>query len=165
MEFDIHTTKDSRDLAAVHSLWTAYWAFLGLEPTFQNFAAELQGLPGAYAEPEGLLLIAWAGETPAGTIGLRSLSARACEAKRLYVSPGFRGHGLGRTLLNRLVESARSIGYETMYGDSLPSMGEALSMYRSFGFQQVEAYSATPTPGAIYLALALASPAEASRTR
>jgi GNAT superfamily N-acetyltransferase len=152
---EIRVAKDPRDIAAVQSLWKEYWAFLGLEPEFQNFTAELQSLPGVYVEPDGLLLIAWAGEKPAGTIALRRLSSTACEAKRLYVPPGFRGCGLGRALLDRLIVGARSIGYRTIYGDSLRSMSEAQALYRSCGFQQVEAYSATPTPGAIYLALAL----------
>ncbi len=106
-------------------------------------------------------MIAWDGEKPAGTIALRRLSEHSCEAKRLFVRPEFRGQGLGRALLNRIIADARSMGYRTMYGDSLSSMIEAQKIYRSYGFRQVGPYSATPTPGAIYLELLLISPDQA----
>ena len=155
MEFQICIAKESVDIEAVQILWKEYWASLGLAPEFQRFTDELQALPGLYSEPGGLLMIARAGEKPAGTIALRRLSEQSCEAKRLYVRRAFRGQGLGRALLNRLITGARSIGYATMYGDSLPSMADAQALYRSCGFKQVEAYSTTPTPGAIYFELLL----------
>jgi len=87
-------------------------------------------LPGRYGEPGGLLMMAWDSEKPAGTIALRRLSEESCEAKRLFVSPDFRGQGLGRALLNRIIAETRSMGYRTMYGDSLPSMIDARTLYR-----------------------------------
>jgi len=67
-----------------------------LAPEFQGFADELRTLPGRYGELGGLLMVAWDGEKPAGTIALGRLSEESCEAKRLLVSPEFRVHGLGR---------------------------------------------------------------------
>ncbi len=154
-EFEIRAARGPNDVEAVRTLWKQYWTSLGLAPEFQNFADECRTLPGAYGAPGGLLLIALDGETPAGTIALRRLSEQSCEAKRLFVLPPFRGRGLGRALLNRIVADARAMGYRTMYGDSLPSMADAQALYRSFGFSQVGPYSATPTPGAIYLELVL----------
>jgi GNAT superfamily N-acetyltransferase len=157
-EFEIRVARTPGDVEAVQSLWKEYWTSLGLAPEFQGFADELLTLPGRYGEPDGLLMIAWDGEKPAGTIALRRLSERSCEAKRLFVLPEFRGQGLGRALLNRIIADARSMGYRTMYGDSLSSMIEAQTLYRSYGFSQVGPYSAAPTPGAIYLELVLISP-------
>jgi GNAT superfamily N-acetyltransferase len=160
-EFEIRFARNPRDVEAVQKLWSAYWTSLGLAPEFQGFADELRTLPGCYGEPGGLLTIAWDGEKPAGTIALRRLSEQSCEAKRLFVHPEFRGQGLGRALLNRVIADARSMGYRTMYGDSLPSMIEAQTLYRTYGFRQVGPYSAAPTPGAIYLELLLISPDQA----
>jgi GNAT superfamily N-acetyltransferase len=155
MEFEIYLAKESEDIAAVQILWKEYWSSLGLAPEFQSFTDELRDLPGVYCEPGGLLIIAQGCEKPAGTIALRRLSERSCETKRLYVRPAFRGKGLGRALLNRVITGARSIGYETMYADSLPSMADAHALYRSCGFRQAGPYSATPTPGAMYFELSL----------
>jgi putative acetyltransferase len=116
------------DLHAVRALWTEYWASLGLPATFQNFAAELQSLPGKYSEPRGALALATIDQKPAGTVALRPLTETACEVKRLYVPPAFRGCGVGR----------------------------ALRMYREIGFAPIDRpYSDSPTPGAIYLELNL----------
>lgn len=143
------------DIATVQDLWREYWAGVRFSPDFQNFDEELRTLPGAYAAPEGRLLIAYVENVPAGTAALRPIDEHSCEAKRLYVRPNHRGKGIGRSLLERLVEESRMAGYKTMYGDTLESMTEALEMYARFGFQETEPYSANPTPGAIYLKLTI----------
>jgi putative acetyltransferase len=83
------------------------------------------------------------------------LNDRAGEVKRLYLRPAFRGQGLGRYLLENVTERARAIGYAALYADTLPGMTEALSLYERLGFERVEAYASEPTPGAIFLKLAL----------
>jgi GNAT superfamily N-acetyltransferase len=150
-------------MAAVQSLWREYWESLQFSPCFQNFEEELRSLPGIYAPPKGRLLIASVDDAPAGTAAFRPVDERSCEAKRLYVRPQYRGKRVGRALLDRLVEEARTAGYQNMYGDTLERMTEALTMYRRFGFEETSPYSANPTPGAIYLRLALrASPCSRS---
>jgi GNAT superfamily N-acetyltransferase len=144
-----------QDIEAVRELWTEYWVSLGLAPDFQNFAEESLGLPGAYAPPKGRLLIALVQAKPAGTAALRPLSGQSCEAKRLYVRPRYRGRGIGRSLVDRLINEARLAGYKEMYGDTLKSMKSALQMYNQIGFREVGPYSSDPTPGAIFLKLSL----------
>jgi len=155
MEFEIHVVESPQDVAAVRGLWEEYWASLGLEPEFQGFAEESRNLPGIYGRPGGLLFIARQSDKAVGTIALRPLDQHSCEVKRLFILPELRGKGLGRALLDQLIIGARSMGYQKIYGDSLPSMVEAQRLYRSFGFRQAGAYSATPTPGAIHLELIL----------
>jgi putative acetyltransferase len=100
-------------------------------------------------------LIAWIGDILAGTIALRRLNDQSGEVKRLYLRPAFRGRGLGRYLLEHVIERARRIGYEALYADTLPSMTDALSLYTRMGFERVEAYASDPTPGAIFMKLQL----------
>ncbi len=143
------------EIDTIQNLWREYWDSLGLPEDFQSFAEELRMLPGAYAFPEGRLLLARVQGDAAGTAAFRRLSTSSCEAKRLYVRPEYRGKGIGRSLLNRLVEEARMAGYREMYGDTLTSMKSALQMYRQSGFSEVAPYSPHPTPGAIFLRLSL----------
>jgi GNAT superfamily N-acetyltransferase len=151
----IRAAADLPEIAEVQELWREYWAGLQFSPRFQNFEKELETLPGAYAAPKGRLLLAYLGNAPAGTAALRPIDEHACEAKRFYVRPKYRGKGIGRSLLEQLVEEARAAGYETMYGDTLETMREALELYKRFGFEESGPYSANPTPGAIYLKLGL----------
>jgi GNAT superfamily N-acetyltransferase len=116
-----------------------------LPPEFQGFEQERQSL----------LLIAREGREAAGTVSLRPLSAEVCEAKRLWVRPPYRGLGLGRVLMERLLQEAKEIGYLDMVADSLPSMGTAQRLYRLLGFRDTAPYSPSPTPGAVFLRLTL----------
>ena len=142
-------------LAMVRQLFEEYWQSFGFTLCFQNFAAEVAGLPGYYAPPAGRLALALGGGEPAGCIALRPLDPSRAEAKRLYVRPRFRGQGTGLALLQWAIGEARMAGYREMVGDTMPVMERALAMYARLGFEQTGPYAPDPTLGAIYLRLAL----------
>ncbi|MGH9721804.1 MAG: GNAT family N-acetyltransferase [Bryobacteraceae bacterium] len=125
----------------VRALFQEYWASFGFTPCFQGFQSELDALPGAYAAPLGRLLLATIDGEAAGCIALRPVDETRCEAKRLYVRPKFRGSGLGRALLERIIEEARAAGYKELIGDTLPVMDRALVLYDRIGFERVAARS------------------------
>ncbi|WP_422000169.1 GNAT family N-acetyltransferase [Reyranella sp.] len=150
------------DLDAIRSLFAEYAASLGFSLGYQGFDAELAGLPGKYAPPEGALLLARADGRAAGAVALRPLEPGICEMKRLYVRPDFRGLrgpdglSLGRTLTHRIVEEARSRGYRSLRLDTIAGkMDAAIRVYRSMGFVDIPPYYPSPVPGTTYLELAL----------
>ena len=61
--------------------------------------------------------------------------------------------GIGRTLAESLLASAREIGYTTMRLDTLPSMHEAHELYSQLGFREIAPYYASPVAGTRFLAL------------
>ena len=152
---EIVAIADGPGLDAVRALFREYWSSFGFTPCFQNFAAELDGLPGRYAPPEGRLAVAYADGNPAGCVALRRVDDQRCEAKRLYVRPRFRRRGVGRALLDWVIAEARAAGYRELVGDTMPVMQEALDMYERMGFERTPTYSKDATPGAIYLRLKL----------
>jgi uncharacterized protein (TIGR03000 family) len=59
----------------------------------------------------------------------------ACEMKRLYLRPQFRGRGLGRVMAETLIVEARVIGCQKMRLDTVePVMPNAVAMYRRLGY-------------------------------
>jgi len=147
------------DRATVETLFREYVSSLAEDISFQNVGDELASLPGKYARPGGVVLIARDGADAAGAIAYRMVEPGVAEMKRLYVRPAFRGSGLGRELANELIEDARARGYRTMLLDTLASMSSARALYRDLGFVPVAPYYDNPLPGVLYMALELTDPA------
>lgn len=147
-----------QDLVAVKRLFEEYAGSLNVDLCFQNFSAELAGLPGAYAPPHGRLLLALVEDTPAGCVALRPHGDRSAEMKRLYVRPERQGIGLGRRLAECAIAEARTLGYATLLLDTLPSMHSALRLYESLGFVRRPAYFPSPIAGNTFMELRLAPP-------
>jgi len=139
----------------VRELFREYWASFDLSPCFQNFGAELGGLPGDYAPPRGTLGLALVNGEAAGCAALRPFDERRAEFKRLFVRPAFRGHGAGRALMEWVIAEARRLGYVEIVADTLPQMSDALAMYDRHGFERTGPYAEVPTPEAIYLRFTL----------
>jgi putative acetyltransferase len=141
--------------AAVRPLLREYAGSLGFPLDFQDFERELAELPGAYAPPRGLVLLARSDDEDAGCVALRPLGEDTCEMKRLYVRAAYRGTGLGRLLAAAIVDEARALGYARMRLDTVPGMETAQSLYRRLGFTEIEPYAANPVDGARFLELVL----------
>jgi ribosomal protein S18 acetylase RimI-like enzyme len=146
-------------LESARELFREYAAGLGIDLCFQNFDAELAGLPGDYAEPGGALLLAYVNDDLAGCVAMRGLRdvdhANACEMKRLFVRRAFRRYGLGRALAQALIDRAASAGYSAMLLDTLDDMESARGLYATLGFEEVAPYYFNPIPGAHYLKVTL----------
>ena len=149
------TGDDRAEIESVRRLFREYAAFLGVDLCFQGFEQELADLPGAYAPPDGRLLLAVADGEPVGCVALRKLEEAICEMKRLYVKSGFRGLGLGRRLAEAIIREARGTGYHRMRLDSLRSLKEAAALYRSLGFIEIPPYRFNPLPDAVFMELVL----------
>ena len=143
------------DLAIVRALIQEYCRWIDLDLAFQEIDAELDGLPGDYAPPGGLLLVGFIDDRLEGLVACRRFSAEVCEMKRLYVRPGGRGSGLARALVTTLLAAARAQGYRQIYLDTLPIMDAAQGMYESLGFADIAPYYDTPIPGTRFMARVL----------
>ena len=147
----------ARDIPDVARLFAAYERHIGVDLSYQGFADEVSTLPGKYAPPLGQLLIARdrAGRA-IGCVALRPMSdTRFCEMKRLFVAPEGRGLGLGRALAEAILAEGARLGYAELRLDTLPSMQDAIGLYRKLGFVSIEPYYAAPA-GTIFLARPLA---------
>ena len=139
------------DVSLVRDLFLEYADFIGVDLGFQDFQREIATLPGDY---DPILVGHWNSE-PAGCVAMHPIERGLCEMKRLYVRPAFRGHAIGRTLAERIIAEARSRGFERMRLDTLPTMKEAIPLYRSLGFVEIPPYRYNPIVGSKFLELDL----------
>ena len=146
-------------LDATREIFREYAASLAVDLCFQNFEAELHDLPGDYDSPAGHLLLAFVDGALAGCGALRPLGGtdypNACEMKRLFVRPAFRRFGLGRVLVQALMDRATASGHSVLLLDTLDDMEAARELYTSLGFEEIPPYYFNPIPGAHYLKVAL----------
>jgi ribosomal protein S18 acetylase RimI-like enzyme len=135
----------------VRAMLREYVEWVGLDLSFQDIDAELDGLPGEYAPPRGALFVAVEGPLHLAMIALRPLDRTTVEMKRLYVRPEARGRGLARQLIARLCDEARRLNYIEIRLDTLPNMGEAQAIYETLGFVDIEPYYQTPIAGTRFM--------------
>jgi ribosomal protein S18 acetylase RimI-like enzyme len=152
---ELLTPESPEQLDATRVIFREYADGLGVDLCFQNFDAELATLPGEYGAPRGALLLATVDGELAGCGACRALSdvdyANACEMKRLYVRPAYRGLGLGRLLAQALMDHGVRAGYSVMLLDTLDDMEAARSLYEALGFEEIPPYYFNPIAGAHYL--------------
>lgn len=100
-----------------------------------------------YLHGPGALWLAEDGGAVIGCVALRPLpeiSARACEAKRLYVRPGHRARGVAASLMDALERHAREAGYEAVYLDTKDDLLDAIHFYDRRGYARIPRYNDNP---------------------
>jgi len=151
----LQTAATATDLESVRTLFREYADSLGVNLDYQGFEEEVRDLPGKYAPPSGTLVLAFSDEELVGCVGVRPIDDEIAEMKRLYVRPGGRGLGLGRTLAEAAIRFATVTGYSRMRLDTLPQMDRAQELYRSLGFMPIDAYRYSAVPGTVFLELVI----------
>jgi ribosomal protein S18 acetylase RimI-like enzyme len=143
------------DLPTVRAMLEEYAVWTGVDLSFQDFTRELRDLPGEYAPPGGGLYIARRDDETAGMVAFRRREDGRAEMKRLFVRPWARGTGIGRLLVQHVIDAARAAGYTHMILDTLPVMRNAQRMYERFGFRDIKPYYDSPVAGTRFLELDL----------
>jgi ribosomal protein S18 acetylase RimI-like enzyme len=153
IEFKYITGQDM--LEEIKQLFLEYAQSLRVDLAFQNFDAELKALPGKYGPPDGVLILALVNGKKAGCIALHRISEDTCEMKRLYVRDYYRGLGIGKRLINMIIEEALKKNYRFIRLDTLATMEKAQALYTSLGFYDIAEYVYNPIEGTRFMELKL----------
>ena len=97
------------ELDEIRQLFKEYANSLGIDLCFQDFDKELIDLPGKYSEPYGRLYMALINDKVAGCIALRPIDDHSSELKRLYIRNGYRGLGISKRLIQKVIDDAIDI--------------------------------------------------------
>ena len=132
----------------------------------QSLSSELENLSTMYGSTNGRAFLAVSDNEVRGCGAYRRLADGTCEMKRLFVPVRFQGAGLGRRICSALIASARADGFRLMRLDTGNLMKEAITMYRSFGFEECSPYYEYPgqlLPYFVFMELPLAAATADSR--
>jgi ribosomal protein S18 acetylase RimI-like enzyme len=95
--------------------------------------------------PHGAFLIARSGgDDVAGCGGIQRHDERTAEVKRMWIAPTWRGAGLGRRLLAELEHVSIELGYGRVVLDTNATLTEAIALYVSAGYTEIERYNDNP---------------------
>lgn len=76
--------------------------------------------------------------------GVKRLSAKACEIKRMYVRPEARGRGVAVQLLAALEDAARELGYSVVRLDTGARQAHAQRVYEAQGYRRIPNFNGNP---------------------
>jgi GNAT superfamily N-acetyltransferase len=143
------------DIDGVKKLWFDYlvWgndkmqSLYGVHPHNPKEAVE-QDIKqiNRFQPPYGRLILAIYQSKLCGVGSLKTINPEIGEIKRMFVHPTFRRIGAGRAILEGLLVEARQVGYKKVRLDSPKFMEAAHSLYRNFGFRDIEAYPEMEIP-------------------
>jgi len=74
-----------------------------------------------------------------GIFPTAGLPPGCAELVKLYLVPSKRGQGTGYELMRKSLRSARRLGYDQIYLESLPELSRAISLYKKAGFEFISA--------------------------
>jgi GNAT superfamily N-acetyltransferase len=142
------------DLPAIRGLWLEYLTWgndemdakhgfrLPVQETVERDMANL----AKYQAPSGRIFLAFIENVAVGIACMQRIGPATAEVKRMYVRPSNRRTGLGRGMLEHIIDAARSAGYESIRLDSPDFLTAAHALYRSNGFVNIEPYPESEIP-------------------
>ncbi|MFX0081641.1 MAG: GNAT family N-acetyltransferase [Candidatus Hodarchaeota archaeon] len=128
-----------------------------VEGTVQNNRIEIRSLIRVYAEisvenitsyipMEGIYYILQLNEKIAGMGALRKIKTNIGEIKRMYIRPEYRGKGLGKALLQKLLRKAKEFQFSIIRLETGKFMTTAQYIYHKVGFREIDEYPEIETP-------------------
>ena len=129
--------RDCENYEVVKELFLEYSQIKGAESCFISLDKELADLEGFYKG--GALLLGYENGNPIATIAIKNIDGNACEAKRLYIKPEFRGKGYARELINAMLSRSKELGFHEVTFTTKPEvMGIGYGLYQRMGFKETD---------------------------
>ena len=132
-------SASNADCENIQRLVFGVLAEFGLEPDTEGTDRDITDVEANYIDRGGVFeVLEDADGTVIGTVGLYPLDKETIELRKMYFAPELRGRGLGREILSRAVENAKSLGYLSVYLETALVLKQAVHLYESFGFRPVD---------------------------
>lgn len=132
---EIQPPDDPQMAAIVRQVLTEYGAN---RPGFAWADPELDHLSQAYRADNAVYYVITSDGRVVGGGGIAPFACeyeQVCELQKMYLLPDYRGQGLGKQLIQKLLDVASAYGYRGCYLETFDAMREAIGLYKRSGFQ------------------------------
>ncbi len=120
---------------------TSLEEFGGKRPGTAYYDEELDNMFEAYNKPRAAYFVAVADGKVVGTGGIQHLNGtdeNICELQKVYLLKKYRGHGIGRHIVELCIQKAQKFGYDAIYLETFPNMKSAQKLYLKLGFEFID---------------------------
>ena len=100
--------------------------------------SDFENIRGIYINNDGEFFVASLDDTVIGMGALRKIDSNTAEIKRMRVSIQHQRKGLGSTILEKLIERAKELGYKKLILDTSEKQTAAKQLYEKFGFEEYD---------------------------
>jgi GNAT superfamily N-acetyltransferase len=111
-----------------------------LDPLYPDESQHGYSVDKLLSEGVDFFLVRHGGEA-VGCGGIQLFGSEYGELKRMYIRPSYRGLGLGRQLIDRLIEHARLHGVSVFRLETGIHQDEAIRLYEGMGFRQIPPFA------------------------
>lgn len=114
----------------VPKVGTAY-ADTALDQMYESYQAKEKGIYFVIEE-DGVII------GSAGVCQLDNYIGPVCELQKMYFLKQARGRGFGAQMMQKCLDTAKSLGFEKCYLETMPQMEAAQVLYRKTGFEYID---------------------------
>jgi ribosomal protein S18 acetylase RimI-like enzyme len=148
----IRPAVSAKEFALFLKLMKQYAATDLADPQNSSIWKDMANLPGRYAPPGGLVLLArWSGAVAACGAFAPTAHAGLAEMKRMYVRPKFRGRGIGRNIAHALLHAAHQAGYARIAISTWGHNDGAIKLYTALGFGPCAPFKTHPSSDLVFM--------------
>lgn len=131
----------NRDAERIREVVFGVLGEYGLVPDHQGVDADLDDLEANYIARGGLFAVVEDHKGAIiGSVGLFPKENGTCELRKMYLVREARGQGLGKQMLEYVLDAARERGFRRIELETSSKLIEAIGLYRRFGFRPVKAH-------------------------
>ena len=138
MTFEIREIQPSDDPVIAAIIRQVLTEFGANRPGFAWADPELDHLSQAYQGDRAVYYVVTNADQVIGGAGIAPFPCEnedLCELQKMYLLPEFRGQGLGRKLIQHVLDSATTLQYRGCYLETFDAMHSAIALYQNLGFE------------------------------